>query len=64
MSRGASSSISLNGYFNIFVLFIVFRASSEYISERLDGSTCFQFTRSVGSDFSTIAILPLQLKRT
>ena len=43
MSRGASGSISLNGYFNSFVLFIVSRASSEYISESLDGSTHFQF---------------------
>ena len=43
MSRGASGSISLNGYFNVFVLFIVFRASSEYISERLDSSTHFRF---------------------
>ena len=43
MSRGASGSISLNSYFNIFVLFLVSRASSEYISERLDGSTHFQF---------------------
>ena len=32
-----------NGSFNIFVLFIVFRASSEYILERLDGSTHFRF---------------------
>ena len=44
MSRGASSSISLNGYLNAFVLFLVSRASSEYISERLDGLTHFQFT--------------------
>ena len=43
MSRGASGSISLNSYFNSFVLFIVSRASSEYILERLDGSTYFQF---------------------
>ena len=43
MSRGASGSISSNGYFNVFVLFIVSRASPEYISERLDGSTHFQF---------------------
>ena len=43
ISRGASGSISLNGYFNAFVPFIVSRASSEYISERLDGSTHFQF---------------------
>ena len=43
MSRGASGSISLNGYLNTFVLFIASRASSEYISERLDGSTHFQF---------------------
>ena len=43
MSREASSSISLNGYLNIFVLFVVSRASSEYISERLNGSTSFQF---------------------
>ena len=42
MSREASSSISLNGYFNVFVLFIVSRASSEYISERSDGSTHFR----------------------
>ena len=34
----------LNGSLNVFVLFIVFRASSEYISERLDGSTHFRFT--------------------
>ena len=44
MSRGASGSISLNSYSNVFVLFIVSRASSGYISERLDGSTPFQFT--------------------
>ena len=43
MSRGASGSISLNSYFNLFVLFIVSRASSEYISERLGSSTPFQF---------------------
>ena len=43
MSRGASGSVSLNGYVNVFVLFIVSRASSEYISERLDGSTHFWF---------------------
>ena len=43
MSRGASGSISLNGYFNVFVLFIVSRESSEYISERLDGLIHFQF---------------------
>ena len=43
MSRGASGSISLNSYVNVFVLFIVSRASSEYISERLDGSTHFRF---------------------
>ena len=43
MSRGASGSISLNGYLNTFVLFVVSRASSEYILERLDGSTHFQF---------------------
>ena len=33
-----------NSSFNIFVLFIVSRASSEYISERLDSSTHFRFT--------------------
>ena len=43
MSRGASGSISLNSYFNVFILFIVSRASSEYILERLDSSTHFQF---------------------
>ena len=43
MSRGASGSISFNGSHNVFVLFIVSRASSEYISERLNGSTHFQF---------------------
>ena len=43
MSRGASGSISLNDHFNSFVLFVVSRASSEYISERLDDSTHFQF---------------------
>ena len=43
MSRGASGSISLNGYYNVFVLFRVSRASSEYISERFDSSTYFRF---------------------
>ena len=44
MSRGASGSISLNGYFNVFILFIVSRASSEYILERSDSSTTLWFT--------------------
>ena len=36
---GEHPAPSLNGSFNVFVPFIVSRASSEYISERLDGST-------------------------
>ena len=50
MSRGASGSISLNCYLNVFVLFVVYSASSEYISERLDGSTPFQFAMPWRSD--------------
>ena len=44
MSRGASGSISLMVHLTFFFYSEFSRASSEYISERLDSSTHFQFT--------------------
>ena len=59
MSRGASGSISLNSYVNVFVLFIVSRASSEYISERLDGSTHHRFAMPWCPDSQPQSLLDL-----
>ena len=50
MSRGASGSIFFTIIY-LFVLLIVFRASSESISEKLEGSTPLPFTMPQRPDF-------------
>ena len=50
MSRGASGSVFFT-VIDLFVLLIVFRASSESISENLEGSTPLPFAMPQRPDF-------------